>query len=105
MLRRFGGEPAGAKTLIAALKRGAKALVFPGGAREVFKRKGEAYTLRWPSDSSALVRIAAKFNATIIPFAGVGGDEFFGNEATPWTQYLLTMDNRVAVPAESHRVR
>jgi len=96
MLRRFGGEPAGAKTLIAALKRGAKALVFPGGAREVFKRKGEAYTLRWPSDSSALVRIAAKFNATIIPFAGVGGDEFFGNEAYALdTDDLLTMDNRV----------
>ena len=95
-MRRFGGEPAGAKTLIAALKRGAKALVFPGGAREVFKRKGEAYTLRWPSDSSALVRIAAKFNATIIPFAGVGGDEFFGNEAYALdTDDLLTMDNRV----------
>ena len=78
------------------LKRGAKALVFPGGAREVFKRKGEAYTLRWPSDSSALVRIAAKFNATIIPFAGVGGDEFFGNQAYALdTDDLLTMDNRV----------
>jgi len=96
MLRRFGGEPAGAKTLIAALKRGAKALVFPGGAREVFKRKGEAYTLRWPSDSSALVRIAAKFNATIVPFAGVGGDEFFGNEAYAFdTDDLVGMDNRV----------
>ena len=102
MLRQVRGEPAGAKTLIAALKRGAKALVFPGGAREVFKRKGEAYALRWPSDSSALVRIAAKFNATIIPFAGVGGDEFFGNEAYALdTDDLLTMDNRVGEFSQS----
>ena len=38
--------------------------MLPGGAREVFKRKGEAYTLRY-SDSPA-GRIAAKFN-TIVP--------------------------------------
>ena len=87
------GEPAGAKTLIAALKRGAKALVFPGGAREVFKR-GLAHVGVRPRTSPACVRIAAKFNATIIP-SRAGGDEFFGNEAHALdTDDLLTMDNR-----------
>ena len=53
-----------------------------------------------------LVRIAAKFNATIIPFAGVGGDEFFGNEAYALdTDDLLTMDNRVGAGVGDHLLR
>jgi len=53
------------------------ALLFPGGVREVFHGRDEAYQLFWPDDSdqskSDFVRTAAKFNATIIPLSGVGG--------------------------------
>ena len=49
-------------------------LLFPGGAREVFKRKGEEYRLFWP-ESPDLLRLAAKLNATLLPFSGIGGDE------------------------------
>ena len=59
-----------------SLSRGEATLLFPGGAREVFKRKGEAYSLFWPDDP-AIVRLAARTNATLLPFAGVGGDESF----------------------------
>ena len=76
MLRRFGSQPAGARTLCAALKRGEHALVFPGGAREVFKRKGEEYEIFWGDDAD-IVRLAARCNATIVPFSGLGGDESF----------------------------
>lgn len=39
--------------------------------------KGEEYQLFWP-DTPDLVRLAAKANATIIPFSGVGSDEHLG---------------------------
>ncbi|KAJ1455684.1 hypothetical protein M885DRAFT_519387 [Pelagophyceae sp. CCMP2097] len=77
VLRRFGAVPAGARNLLKALKTGSKvALLFPGGGREVFKRKNERYQLRWPSEAT-LARVAAKLNATVVPFSGVGGDDFF----------------------------
>jgi len=91
MLRRFGCKPAGARSLLAALRGPAKAcLVFPGGAREVFKRKGEAYELRWPDDP-ALVRLAARLNATIVPFSAVGADDGIGT-------VLLDSDDLLDLP-------
>ena len=39
--------------------------------------KGEEYQLFWP-DTADLVRLAAKANATIVPFSGVGSDEHLG---------------------------
>ncbi|EOD07497.1 hypothetical protein EMIHUDRAFT_218455 [Emiliania huxleyi CCMP1516] len=48
-----------------ALARGECVLLFPGGAREVFKRKGEQYRLFWGED------------ADFVPFSGLGGDESF----------------------------
>ena len=41
--------------------------------------KGEDYQLFWP-DAPDLVRLAARANATILPFSGVGSDEFFGGQ-------------------------
>ena len=43
---------------------------------QVNKRKGEEYRLFW-SEQPDFVRMAAKLNALIIPFAAVGGDEAF----------------------------
>lgn len=40
--------------------------------REVNKRKGEEYQLIW-KDQPDFVRMAAKLNALVIPFAAVGG--------------------------------
>jgi len=73
---RFGARPASARTLYASLASGEAVLLFPGGAREVFKRKGEEYTLFWP-EGADLVRLAARVNATLLPFSGLGGDESF----------------------------
>lgn len=53
------------------LRDGAAVLVFPGGAREVAKRKGERYALLW-KDRLGFVRMAAEHDATIVPFAAVG---------------------------------
>ena len=41
------------------------------------KRKGENYQLFWREDRADFVRLAAKFDAVIVPFAAVGGDDAF----------------------------
>lgn len=43
---------------------------------QVNKRKGEEYQLFWSAEPD-FVRMAAKLNALIIPFASVGADEAF----------------------------
>jgi hypothetical protein len=43
----------------------------------VAKRKGEKYQLFWREDRADFVRLAAKFDAIIVPFAAVGGDDAF----------------------------
>jgi len=43
----------------------------------VAKRKGENYQLFWREDRADFVRLAAKFDAIIVPFAAVGGDDAF----------------------------
>ena len=61
---------------VGAKPNGAAMLLFPGGAREVFKRKGEEYQLFW-GESADIIRLAARCDAVIIPFSGIGGDESF----------------------------
>lgn len=49
-------------------------IVFPGGAREVFKRKGEAYRLIW-KERIGFARLAATHGYQIVPIASLGADE------------------------------
>lgn len=49
-------------------------LVFPGGGREVAKRKGERYKLVW-KNRMGFARIAIQHGYPIIPFASVGADD------------------------------
>eukprot|EP00579_Thalassiosira_antarctica_P032239 CAMPEP_0201998868 /NCGR_PEP_ID=MMETSP0905-20130828/5561_1 /ASSEMBLY_ACC=CAM_ASM_000554 /TAXON_ID=420261 /ORGANISM="Thalassiosira antarctica, Strain CCMP982" /LENGTH=747 /DNA_ID=CAMNT_0048554955 /DNA_START=1 /DNA_END=2244 /DNA_ORIENTATION=+ len=53
------------------MSTGQTGLLFPGGAREVFHGKGEDYELFWP-EKADFVRVAARFNATIVPISAVG---------------------------------
>lgn len=48
--------------------------MFPGGAREVHKRKGEKYKLIW-NERLGFARLAIEHGYPIIPFAAVGGEE------------------------------
>jgi 1-acyl-sn-glycerol-3-phosphate acyltransferase len=49
-------------------------LVFPGGAREVNKRKGEQYQLMW-KERLGFARLAIEHEYPIVPFAAVGAEE------------------------------
>jgi pimeloyl-ACP methyl ester carboxylesterase len=53
------------------LQKGDAALLFPGGAREALHGADEKYELFWP-EKSEFVRMAAQFNATIVPFSAIG---------------------------------
>jgi 1-acyl-sn-glycerol-3-phosphate acyltransferase len=75
-LHRFGvvdGNPESCRALLAA---GECVLVFPGGGREVAKRKGEKYQLLW-KERLGFVRMALEVGCTIVPFAAVGVEDWF----------------------------
>ena len=71
------GAVLGSRANCAALmRRRAHILVFPGGAREVFKHKGEAYRLIW-KERYGFVKLAIEHGYTITPYATVGAEEAF----------------------------
>lgn len=65
------GTPAIADEL---MRRGETLLVFPGGGREVAKRKGEKYQLIW-ENRMGFARLAAAHEYPIVPFATVGAED------------------------------
>jgi 1-acyl-sn-glycerol-3-phosphate acyltransferase len=58
------------------LETGECPLVFPGGAREAAKRRGERYNLEW-GNRFGFARLATRFGCTIIPVSGIGVDDAF----------------------------
>ena len=71
------GAVLGSRANCAALmRRREHILVFPGGAREVFKHKGEAYRLIW-KERFGFVKLALEHGYTITPYATVGAEEAF----------------------------
>ena len=44
---------------------------------QVMKRRGEEYQLFWREDRADFVRLAAKYDALIVPFAAVGADDAY----------------------------
>jgi 1-acyl-sn-glycerol-3-phosphate acyltransferase len=55
-------------------EQGSDVLVFPGGAREVAKRKGEQYKLIW-GRRKGFARMALAHGVQIVPFAAVGMED------------------------------
>lgn len=74
LLTRWGivdGRPEVAGALLAA---GEPVLVFPGGTREVAKRRDELYRLVW-KERLGFARLAIQHGATVMPFGMLGADE------------------------------
>ena len=67
----FGAVMVTPKNYYRLLEAGQNVLLFPGGVKEVFHRRDQAYQLLWP-EKVDFVRTAAKFNATIIPLSAIG---------------------------------
>jgi 1-acyl-sn-glycerol-3-phosphate acyltransferase len=59
-----------------AMEQGDNLLVFPGGGREVMKRRGEQYQLIW-KQRLGFVSLAVEHGYPIQPFASVGAEEAY----------------------------
>ncbi len=73
---RAGGVNGSRENCEALMDAGEHVLVFPGGGREVMKRKGEAYDLIW-KQRTGFARLAVKHGYPIIPSAAIGGETIF----------------------------
>ncbi|KAL5671895.1 hypothetical protein ACJX0J_016201, partial [Zea mays] len=73
-LNLWGGVPMRYKSIYDLLRAGEFVLLYPGGHREALHCKGEEHRLFWPTQTE-FVRLAAQFNATIVPFGVVGEDD------------------------------
>lgn len=74
LLREFGtveGTPENCSTLMEGRQH---IIVYPGGAREVMKNKGEEYRLVWKR-RTGFARMAMRHGYDIIPFAAIGADD------------------------------
>jgi 1-acyl-sn-glycerol-3-phosphate acyltransferase len=58
----------------ALMADGQHVLVFPGGAGEVFKGRGQKYQLLW-RERLGFARLAIEFGYPIVPFAAIGAEE------------------------------
>ena len=74
MLKRYGVVEGTRANCAELMRRGELILVFPGGGREVAKRKGERYKLVW-KNRMGFARLAINYGYPIIPFASVGADD------------------------------
>ncbi|XP_018434984.1 phytyl ester synthase 2, chloroplastic-like [Raphanus sativus] len=70
----IGAVPVSNFSIYKLLQSKSHALLYPGGIRESFHRKGEEYKLFWP-EQQEFVRVASKFGAKIVPFGVVGEDD------------------------------
>jgi 1-acyl-sn-glycerol-3-phosphate acyltransferase len=76
VLARLGAVRGTRENCAALFRRGEAVLVFPGGGREVMKRKGERYQLVW-KERVGFARLAIEHGVPIVPFASVGVDDMF----------------------------
>ncbi|KAL2320358.1 hypothetical protein Fmac_029327 [Flemingia macrophylla] len=72
--RIMGATPVSPTNLFKLFSSKSHVLLYPGGIREAFHRKGEEYKLFWP-EQSEFVRMAARFGAKIVPFGAIGEDD------------------------------
>ena len=85
----MGAVPGTRENCARLLSAGEGVLVFPGGAPEVYKRRGQEYQLLW-GQRTGFARMAIEAGWPIVPFAGVGAEDRF--------RVMLDTDTRGAWP-------
>ena len=76
LLRSYGVVEGTRDNCAELFEAGEHVLVFPGGAREVAKRKGEKYQLMW-KQRVGFARMAIRHGVTIVPFSSIGVEDAF----------------------------
>ena len=70
-VQKFGAVEVSPGSIYELLRRNETILLFPGGANEACHGREEAYILKW-SNRTDFVRMAAAFDAIIVPFGAIG---------------------------------
>lgn len=73
-------------------------LVFPGGAGEVLKQRGERYALKW-KERIGFAKLAIEHGYPVVPFAAVGVEDMFtvvADERTPVVSQASRLLRRLA---------
>jgi len=76
VLKQSGAVPGTRENCARLMEAGEHILVYPGGGREVAKRKGEKYKLTWKT-RTGFCYMAIKHQYPIIPVASLGADDAF----------------------------
>lgn len=76
VLIKGGAVPGTPENCTQLMQAGEHILVYPGGGREVAKRKGEQYKLTWKT-RTGFARMAIQHQYPIIPVAALGADEAY----------------------------
>ncbi|CAM6097309.1 unnamed protein product [Calypogeia fissa] len=107
IFERYGNVKATKMGAYKLLKEGENVLLFPGGAREVCKRKGEEYKLLW-KETADFVRMATRHKAIIVPFGALGGDDAYDIlydttevRASPIGPFIEQAYNRVGIDPDN----
>lgn len=76
MLVKYGTVPGSRENCATLMEAGQHVMVFPGGAREVAKRKGEENRLTW-KNRTGFAAMAIRYGYPILPFASLGPDDAY----------------------------
>jgi 1-acyl-sn-glycerol-3-phosphate acyltransferase len=97
-LLELSGMVRGTRENVHALMRGNEhVLVFPGGAGEVFKARGQKYQLLW-KERLGFARLAIEHSYPIVPFAAVGAEEMLevvADDRTPGVAQVSSLMKRL----------
>ncbi len=92
VLRRFGTISGTREDTRRLMRAGAPVLVFPGGGREVSRRRGDHYPLVW-RERIGFARLALEFGYPVVPFAMIGVDDMW--------DVVVDADDRLYAPARA----
>lgn len=76
LLTSFGAVEGTRENCAELMRSGEALVVFPGGGREVAKRRGEKYKLLW-KERMGFARLAIEHGATVVPFASIGVEDAY----------------------------
>ncbi len=76
LLSRMGAVVGSRENCAQLFREGHAVMVFPGGGREVNRRRGEEYKLIW-KERIGFARMAIEYGVPIVPFTSLGVDDMF----------------------------
>lgn len=96
LFRKFGAVEVRADNMYQLLASDETVLLFPGGVKEAYHKKGEDYEVFWP-EKTDFIRMATLHGAIVVPFCGIGVADSFN--------MLLDRDDILANPLLAGRAK